>query len=139
MTDKLNGMRPMKRLCVVIMPFSPVFAPIWEDVIRPTVEEFGDICQRDDNLYEAGPVLERLLRLIRDSNYLIADLTSRNANVFYEFGYAHAMGKTVILLTQNEDDVPFDLRHLRVIKYSDTVAGASHLRAMLKRFLSALD
>ena len=48
---------------------------------------------------------------------LLADLTGKNANVFYELGLAHAAGKPVILVTGSIDDVPFDLRALRVIEY----------------------
>jgi hypothetical protein len=48
---------------------------------------------------------------------LVADLTGRNPNVFYELGLAHAMQKPVILVADNLNDVPFDLRGLRVLSY----------------------
>jgi hypothetical protein len=48
---------------------------------------------------------------------LLADLTDKNANVFYELGLAHAAKKPVIFTSAHVDDVPFDLRHLRVIIY----------------------
>jgi hypothetical protein len=37
-------------------------------------------------------------------------MTGRNANVFYEVGYAHALGKIVLLLTRDASDIPFDLQ-----------------------------
>lgn len=43
-----------------------------------------------------------------------------NPNVFYELGLAHALNKPVVLVSSNEDDVPFDLRHIRVIIYDQT-------------------
>jgi hypothetical protein len=48
---------------------------------------------------------------------LLADLTARNANVFYELGLSHAAIKPVVFTAANVEDVPFDLRHLRVIIY----------------------
>ena len=48
---------------------------------------------------------------------LLADLTDKNANVFYELGLAHAAFKPVVFTTSKIEDVPFDLRHLRVIVY----------------------
>jgi hypothetical protein len=51
------------------------------------------------------------------SSVVVCDLTGKNANVFYEAGIAHSLGKDVILNTQSADDVPFDLRRLRYIPY----------------------
>lgn len=53
----------------------------------------------------------------RKADVLLADLTSRNGNVFYELGLAHAIGKPVVLVSESIDDVPFDLRGLRVLLY----------------------
>jgi len=57
------------------------------------------------------------------SSIIIADCTSRNANVFYEIGLAHTVGKSVVLITQNSEDVPFDLRYIRYISYEYTPTG----------------
>lgn len=57
-------------------------------------------------------------------------MTARNPNVFYEVGYAHALGKTVVLLTQRADDIPFDLKHFPHIVYGDQI---KELRAELAK------
>lgn len=54
---------------------------------------------------------------INRARVVIADLTGRNPNVFYELGIAHTLGKPVVMLTQSMDFVPFDLRQLRCIVY----------------------
>lgn len=61
--------------------------------------------------------MDDVWRMIRDAEIIVAELTTQNANVFYELGLAHAAGKPVILLSETMDDVPFDLRSLRVITY----------------------
>jgi hypothetical protein len=53
----------------------------------------------------------------------IADCTGRNPNVFYEIGIAHTLDKNTILIAQSVDDVPFDLRHRRVLVYQFTPRG----------------
>ena len=63
------------------------------------------------------------------SRAVIADCTTRNPNVFYEIGMAQTVGKPVLLITQDESDVPFDLRHLRYIKYAYTPPGMAAFEA----------
>jgi hypothetical protein len=62
-------------------------------------------------------VVEKIWEQILKAKLLLADLTGKNANVFYELGLAHAAEKPVVFTSANSEDVPFDLRHLRVIIY----------------------
>jgi hypothetical protein len=52
---------------------------------------------------------------------IISDMTGRNPNVFYETGYAHGLGKQVILITQQGEDIPFDLKHCPHIIYGGRI------------------
>src|SRR5579872_5376744 len=72
---------------------------------------------RADELFSSGSVVEQIWEQIEKAKVLLADLTGKNANVFYELGLAHARGKPVIFTSGVLEDVPFDLRHLRVIIY----------------------
>ena len=111
---------------------------IWQVVIRPTIQASGDSCVRADDILAPGPIINDILRSIQESDYIIADLTEQNPNVYYELGLAHASGKPVILITQNIDSLPFDLRHQRIIEYSDTAAGGAQLGAALTRYVSSV-
>ena len=62
-------------------------------------------------------VVEQIWEQIEKSKLLLADLSGENANVFYELGLAHAVRKPVVFTSAQLEDVPFDLRHLRVIIY----------------------
>jgi hypothetical protein len=66
-------------------------------------------------------MLDRIFNQISKADVLVADMTGRNANVFYEVGYAHALGKIVVLLTQNADDIPFDFKHRQHILYGGEI------------------
>src|SRR5262249_52826562 len=67
-------------------------------------------------------ILGRIYNQINKADVLVADMTGRNANVFYEVGYAHALGKIVLLLTKNADDIPFDLKHYPHIIYGGSIS-----------------
>ena len=77
-------------------------------------------------------------RLINEAKVIVADLTERNPNVFYEVGLAHAIGKEVILLAQSVEDIPFDLRHLRTIIYKNDYRGQTELHETLKKTITAI-
>jgi nucleoside 2-deoxyribosyltransferase len=77
---------------------------------------------------------------INSAKVLVAELTTRNPNVFYELGLAHALEKPVVLISSNSDDVPFDLKHIRVIYYdvTDPFWGAKLIEKVAENILSAL-
>jgi nucleoside 2-deoxyribosyltransferase len=78
---------------------------------------------------------------INDARVLVAELTQRNPNVFYELGLAHALEKPVVLISSNEADVPFDLHHIRVIYYdvSDPFWGQKLIDKISENILSAIE
>jgi hypothetical protein len=83
---------------------------------------------------------ERIWSGINAAKVLVAELTTKNPNVFYELGLAHALDKPVVLVSSNEQDVPFDLRHIRVIYYdvTDPFWGQKLIEKVAENILSAL-
>lgn len=76
---------------------------------------------------------------ICEARFLIADLTGRNANVFYELGIAHTVGKEAILIRQQEEArIPADIGHIRHIRYEDTAKGARELEKALSRHIQEI-
>lgn len=107
----------------VAMPFLKELRPVYEKHIKKVVEKrLGLKVKRGDDIFSAKPVMSDIWNDICAARLVIADCTRRNRNVFYEIGLAHAVGKPVVLITQNEADMPFDTKHIRYLKYSyDTV------------------
>jgi nucleoside 2-deoxyribosyltransferase len=100
-----------KPFIFVLMPFDEKFSDIYKFGIKGAAEEVGAYAERvDEQIFSEG-ILDRVFNQINKADIVIADMTDRNPNVFYEVGYAHALGKIVLLLTQNADDIPFDLKH----------------------------
>jgi len=103
---------------LVLMPFASEFDGVYQ-AIKNAVEHAGIFAARvDDQVYET-PILERIYRQIRLADIIVADVTGRNANVMYEVGYAHAIGRAVTLLASTARDIPFDLTQYPHIVYGD--------------------
>jgi nucleoside 2-deoxyribosyltransferase len=111
-----------KPFVFVLMPFSDDFADIYEVGIKPACRDAGAYCERVDEQIFVENILERIYNQIAKADIIVAEMTGRNPNVFYEVGYAYALNKRVILLTRNTDDIPFDLKHYPHIVYEGRIA-----------------
>lgn len=120
-----------KRRCLVLMPFATKYREVYEQVYKPTCADNGLDCWRVDEAPGPGSITKDILNGIIDADLLIADLSSRNANVFYELGIAHAAGNKTIMTAQSTDDIPFDIGNYRVVVYDQTISGAKKLQAKL--------
>lgn len=108
-----------KPFALVFMPFSKDFDVIYSRGIKPACEEAGCRCERLDEQYFTRTFQEQLNDQISKADIIIADLTNEKGNVFYEVGYAHARKKEVILLAQEEKEIPFYLKYYQVIIYEN--------------------
>lgn len=111
-------MAEVKPFVFVLMPFDGSFEDVYRLGIVETCKSAGLTAERVDEQRFTETILERIYRQIHAADFVIADVTGRNPNVFYEVGYAHAIDKPCILITQNISDIPFDLKHHRHLEYS---------------------
>lgn len=118
-------------LVSVMMPFDAAFNSVY-DSIRAAVENVGLRPRRADDIWENPAVIQDVVYLIDRSRVVVCDCTGRNPNVFYEAGIAHTLGREVILITQADQDIPFDLRHLRYVRYLNNGEGRGVLTAALQ-------
>jgi hypothetical protein len=127
--------------CFVMQPFAPPHGDYYEKIFKPAIEKTGLLAVRADaEIFGTGKIIDQVWRGINAAKVLVAELTTRNANVFYELGLAHALNKPVVLISSNEPDVPFDLQHIRVIYYdvNDPFWGAKLIEKVAENILSAL-
>lgn len=109
-------------VCFIIMPFSPSRrTEIYQRYVKAPLEtSLGLRCIRADDIYRSREIMRDVWEHINSATLIVADLSDRNPNVFYELGMAHVLGKEVVLIAESMDDVPFDLRSVRVLIYGDT-------------------
>jgi hypothetical protein len=135
MSDEAFSTAP-RPFVFVLMPFDKDFEDIYKYGIKETAKEIGAYAERvDEQIYNEG-ILERVFNQINKADVIVADMTGRNLNVFYEVGYAHALGKIVVLLTQKVDDIPFDLKHRQHIVYGNDGSKIQTLRKELTPVLN---
>lgn len=100
----------------VITPFGEEFLALFEEFKHSFGDQF-DFSNAGD-MDNQQNILKDIVEGIALAEIVIADLTGLNANVFYELGLAHAMNKKVIIITQDIDDLPFDIKSYRANQYS---------------------
>ena len=109
--------RQVKEVCFVIMPFGGWGDDYYETIYRPAIESAGLDTHRADDLFRPSTIVNDIWAYTKKARLLLADLSGKNPNVFYELGLAHALAKPVILIAESMEEIPFDLRALRVITY----------------------
>ena len=121
----------------VLMPFEEDFDSVYNDFLKPVFENLEDAqyqVTRADDIGNQRSILNDIVVQIAQSDLVIADLTGCNPNVFYELGLAHALRRPVILLTQDIEDVPFDLQPYRTLEYDTHFVKIQNARATLKDY-----
>ena len=122
LSDLFTSVPPKK--CFVIMPFSASkscteqqWTEIFDKVIKPAVEKsgYGYVCERSSA--RIGNIIDDILDSLNRADIVIADMTDRNPNVFYELGVRHALRNATILIAQSLSDIPFDLHPYATQEY----------------------
>ena len=134
---KLPAKKRDPDLVSVMMPFGRGFDDVF-GAINEACKAAGFRCERADAVWESSEIMQDIFTLIYRSQHVICDFTNQNANVFYETGIAHTLGRTVVPIAQRPEDVPFDLRHHRFIKYLDNGEGRAALTHALANRLKTL-
>ncbi len=91
MTDKKEN--KTKQTYFMIMPFRGWFDKYYEDIYKPAIEDAGFDSKRADDLYRPGNIVNDIWTYTKEASVILADLTNKNPNVFYELGLAHAITK----------------------------------------------
>lgn len=127
--------------CFVVMPFGGAIGGYFQHVYEPAIKKAGlKAVRADADIFGTGKIIDQIWSGINSAKVLVAELTTRNPNVFYELRLAHALNKPVVLVSSNEQDVPFDLQHIRVIYYdvNDPFWGQKLIEKVAENILSAL-
>jgi len=121
-------MESQKPVCFVIMPFGKegtearkTFDKVYQLIIQKPVIEAGYLCLRADEIQGVKDIVDMLKSEISKAALVIADLSERNPNVFYELGFRHALNKPAITISNadelEKDRLPFNIRQYKTISY----------------------
>lgn len=122
----------------IVMQFSSPYNEVYSHVIKDACDEFKIEAVRADEIYGPGIIIKDVIDRIAQSQLVIADISPTNPNVYFEVGYALALGKPIILLAQRrapDAPLPFDLSAFRVLFYDDSIGGKPKLEMGLRNHL----
>jgi hypothetical protein len=108
---------------------------VMEYIIKPAAEINDLIVVRSDKITKPGMISNQIITHMLNDRVVVADLTDRNANVFYELGVRHSFRKPVVQLLQCDQTLPFDVYGARTIQYDLTLKGASSARAEVEEHI----
>jgi nucleoside 2-deoxyribosyltransferase len=100
----------------------------YDGVIEPIISDNGLTAIRVDKIRDSGKINDQILENIAKSKFIISDLTGERPNCYYETGFAHALGKELILTIKEKEKIHFDLAGYRFIIWKTE----SDLRKKLK-------
>lgn len=106
-----------KRAAFVAMPYKPKWSKAVETVIQTSADQSSFLAKVSRNSEKPGLITSQIWNEIRRAEVVVAEISDENPNVFYELGFAHALGKEVILLSQNVLKRPFDISTARLLHY----------------------
>ncbi len=113
----------MEEICFVIMPFGHWFDVYYDEIYIPAITKAKLKPVRADDMYRPSSIVKDIWSLTNQAKIVLADMTGKNPNVFYELGLAHATKTPAVLVAESMSDVPFDLRALRVLEYNRNHPG----------------
>lgn len=121
----------------IISQFGGLYDELYNNVIKPLFIQHNMKPIRADEISNSTFILEDIIRSLQTASIIIADITPNNPNVFYELGFAHAIGKDVILLCEKEkrSSLPFDVSAYRTIFYENTMLGKDKIEGELNKYV----
>lgn len=134
-----------QKTCFVITPIGPDNSVIRRSAdgviasaIKPVLEGAGYIVEAAHHISTPGSITEQVIQRIINSDVLIANLTTLNANVMYELAVRHCLGKPVISIVEDGTALPFDISDERTIFFTDDMAGVQELKLRLAKAIDLI-
>lgn len=138
----------MKPLCFILMPFGIKkdengkdidFDKIYDNFIKPAIKDAGLEVIRADEEQIGGIIHKPMYERLMLCEYAVADLSTANANVFYELGIRHAIRPhSTISIFEDKSRLPFDISYLRSLPYDRELSRLKQLKKELtKKLLNA--
>jgi hypothetical protein len=127
----MKTQKSMKNNCFILMSFSNDRLPVYKNAIEPACVEANYKPIRVDIVEGHFNINKKIIEYLFLSPLIIAEITDKNPNVFYELGISNAIGNKTVMISQKPDDIPFDIRNYRCIIYTQTTDGLTFLKNKL--------
>lgn len=115
------------------------FDKVRRHIIDPVAKEKDYKTIRADEISRPGRITSQIIEHLKKDELVVADLSRKNPNVYYELAIRHAVQKPIILIGESELDIPFDLAAQRVIPYSIDPDDIIEAKSQLKTQIEAIE
>jgi nucleoside 2-deoxyribosyltransferase len=134
--DKHASDLQQKTQAFVAMSFSDKMKPLWKDAIKPAIEKAGYTPYRVDEELHSDNIIFKIMAEIKNSRFVVADITEQKNGVYFEAGYALGLGLPVIWCVRKDDvgNVHFDTAQYNQIRWE----SADQLKDSLYDFICAI-
>lgn len=124
----------------MIMPFGKEPNDAAYKIVKDACAAIGTSILRSDEIASTKALLDIITKAIESADLVFADISGLNPNVMYELGISHALKKhrTIIYTSDSYDNLPSDIRHLKIIKFEDSMSGATRFRQEIEELLGTL-
>ena len=129
---------PQKNQIFVVMPIAND-RPELEDIlgtVKRSAKNYKMNCLRVDEIEHTGKITDLILNEINCSNYLVCDITIERPNVYYELGYAHGLGKEVIIIAKEGSVIHFDIKDYNIIFYKNNTELEDRLSKRIQALMA---
>ena len=110
-----------KPLVFLVMSFDEKYFNILNNIQAIAGTRGVEAIRADEAKGVIKKIRPEILSKISGADLVIAEISSGSANVLYEVGWAHAMGKPTMLIAEREAIIPFDINDYMVEKYDGTL------------------
>ena len=123
--EELELYKTNSKQCFVAMWFDNETKEAWSEAIKPAIKESGYTEIRIDEVEHTDDINDRIISEIRQSKFMIVDLTGYRGGVYFEAGFAYGLGLTVIYTCKEDqlENVHFDLKHRNMILWTTDKLG----------------
>jgi len=109
-------------------------------VVRPVCEDLGYCVTRADEVEKPGLITKNVLHTIATVDLVVADLTGRNPNVYYELALRHVTCLPLVQIIDKNEKLPFDVFDFRTIQFDHTdLDSVDQCKNKLRRFIHAAE
>lgn len=141
-----NQKNRKNKICFVICPIGEEGSKIRnrsdkikEHIIKPALQGLSYSCVRADEISKSGVITKQLIDKLLTADLVIADLSGKNANVFYELAIRHMVKKPCILLLQKGEKLPFDIQGMRKIEIDTDIEVAKKSTQEIRKQIKEIE
>lgn len=124
-----------KKLLFAIMPFHEDFSDVWTGGVQRAASGTGLSPIRIDSITKSSEITDDIVSVIKMSEVVVVDVTGNNPNVMFEFGFALALKKPHVVISQSTGFLTFDIKNVRTVIYRNTWKGIEELHKELQKFI----